>query len=59
MNYDPKLHLRLRLAPLDLYVCHTSRWINPFFRSILGFLEPTRHDPIIRRFPNSHELWES
>lgn len=56
-NYDPKLHLRLSLVPLDLYARHTSSWINPVFRRILGFLEPTRYDPVIRRFANFHELW--
>ena len=56
MNYDPKLHLRLDLVPLDLYARHTSDWINPVFRRILGYLQPARHDPIIRRFPNFHEL---
>ena len=33
LNYDPKLHLRFALEPLDLYVRHTSGWLNPFFRS--------------------------
>ena len=26
LNYDPKLHLRSRLDPIDLYVRHTSPW---------------------------------
>ena len=56
LNYDPKLHLRLELAPLDLYVCHTSRLINPAFRMAMGFLQPVRHHPILREFPNAHEL---
>jgi hypothetical protein len=56
LNYDPKLHLRLELAPLDLYVCHTSRLINPAFRMAMSFLQPVRHHPILRQFPNAHEL---
>jgi hypothetical protein len=56
LNYDPKLHLRLELAPLDLYVCHTSRLINPAFRMAMSFLQPVRHHPILRKFPNAHEL---
>lgn len=56
LNYDPKLHLRLELAPLDLYVCHTSRLINPAFRVAMSFLQPVRHHPILSQFPNAHEL---
>jgi len=56
LNYDPKLHLRLELAPLDLYVSHTSRLINPVFRMAMSFLQPVRHHPILRQFPNAHEL---
>ncbi len=56
LNYDPKLHLRLDLAPLDLYICHTSKWINPVFRAAMGFLQPARHHPILRKFPNADEL---
>jgi len=56
LNYDPKLHLRHELAPLDLYVRHTRAWLNPIFRLALKFLEPTRHEPILRKFPNAHEL---
>lgn len=56
LNYDPKLHLRLELAPLDLYVCHTSPLINPLFRMAMSFLQPVRHHPILRQFSNAHEL---
>jgi len=44
------------LAPLDLYVRHTSGLLNPIFRRVLKYLGPTRHDPILRRFPNSDAL---
>jgi len=57
LNYDPKLHFRLRLAPLDLYVRHRNRWINPLFGKLLEFLHPTRYEAILRRFPNAGELW--
>lgn len=56
LGYDPKLHLRFELRPLDLYVWHTSRLIAPFFRWVLKFLQPTRHDPILRRFCNANEI---
>ncbi|MBI3878945.1 MAG: GNAT family N-acetyltransferase [Verrucomicrobia bacterium] len=56
LNYDPKLHLKCDLVPLDLYVRHTSPWLNPFFRRIAPLLEPTRREPALRKFPNAHEL---
>jgi hypothetical protein len=56
LNYDPKLHLKLTLAPLDLYARHNSALLNPFFRLAIKYLEPTRHDPVLRRFPNANEI---
>ncbi len=56
LNYDPKLHLRLELAPLDLYAHHVSSFLNPIFRQAVRFLQPVRHDPLISRFCNAHEL---
>ncbi len=55
-SYDPKLHLGCTLAPVDLYICHTSPFINLFFRWFMPFLEPTRQDPVLKKFPNAHEL---
>ncbi len=56
LNYDPKLHLGHELAPLDLYVLHTRKWLNPIFGVALKYLEPTRHDPILKKFPNADQL---
>jgi len=56
LNYEPKLHLGCELMPLDLYVRHTSPWLNPIFRRAVKLLEPTRHDRVLPRFPNAHEL---
>jgi Acetyltransferase (GNAT) domain len=42
LSYDPKLHLKCRLEPLDLYVRHTSRAIQVALRIALPWLEPTR-----------------
>jgi predicted N-acyltransferase len=56
LNYNPKLHLGCELVPLDLYVMHTQPLLNPVFRRALKYLEPTRHDPVLQRFPNAHEL---
>lgn len=57
LNYDPKLHLRHLLDPIDLYVRHTSPAANAVLKRVLPLLEPTRRDPILRKFPNYHELW--
>lgn len=56
LNYDPKLHLGCDLMPLDLYVMHTSPLLNPIFRRAIKYLGPTRHDPVLRRFPNADQL---
>jgi predicted N-acyltransferase len=58
LNYDPKLHLRHRLKPVDLYVKHTSAIINMVIRIALPWLEPTRYDDTLKKFPNYSELWE-
>ena len=57
LNYDPKLHLRYKLDPVDLYVRHTSPIFNAVFARILPWLEPTRYDKTLKQFANYHELW--
>jgi Acetyltransferase (GNAT) domain len=57
LNYEPKYHLRHDLVPLDLYVRASWNWVNPLFRTVVPYLEPTRYDPMIRKFANAHELW--
>lgn len=57
LNYDPKFHLRCDLVPLDLYVAHTSPLINAFIKRLLPWLEPTRSEPLLQRFPNFSEVW--
>lgn len=56
LNYDPKLHLGFELAPLDLYVRAVSPLLQPIIRRALPFIEPTRAEPVLQRFPNAHEL---
>ena len=56
LNYEPKLHLDCELVPLDLYVMHTSPLLNPIFRRLVKYLGPTRHDPVLQRFPNANQL---
>jgi predicted N-acyltransferase len=56
LNYEPKLHLDCELVPLDLYVRHTNALLNPLFRRMIKYLGPTRHDPILPRFPNADQL---
>jgi Acetyltransferase (GNAT) domain len=58
LNYDPKYHFRMELEPLDLYVRAPNGWLNTVFRRILPLLEPTRYDPVIRKFANAEELWQ-
>ena len=57
LNYDPKLHLRHLLDPLDLYVRHTSAPINSLLKHILPAIEPTRYDETLAKFCNYRELW--
>ena len=57
LNYEPKLHLRCDLVPLDLYVAHTSRPLNAIMKRVLPLLEPTRNDAVLHRFPNFREVW--
>jgi hypothetical protein len=57
LNYEPKYHLRHDLVPLDLYVRAVNNGLNPILRRLIPYLEPTRYDPMIRRFANAHELW--
>lgn len=57
LNYDPKLHLGCELAPLDLYVRHTQSLLNPIFGRVVKLLEPTRHDPVLRKFRNAAAIW--
>ncbi|HEX8873297.1 MAG TPA: GNAT family N-acetyltransferase, partial [Nitrosospira sp.] len=56
LNYSPKLHLRLELMPLDLYIRHASPVINFFFQRLVPLLEPTRYDPVLPKFPNFRDL---
>ena len=59
LNYDPKLHLRYRLNPVDLYVKHTSVIINLALKIALPWLEPTRYDQTLKKFSNYNELFDS
>ena len=57
LNYDPKLHMRHRLDPIDLYVRHTSAAVNAIFRLALPWMVPVRYDATLKLFPNYGELW--
>ena len=57
LNYDPKLHMRHRLDPIDLYVRHTSALANAIFRLALPWILPVRYDATLKLFPNYRELW--
>jgi hypothetical protein len=56
-NYDPKLHLRFRLDPVDLYVRHTSKLTNFVLSKLLRYLAPVPYFPILKRFRNFDEVW--
>ena len=56
LNYDPKLHLKCKLAPLDLYVRHTSPLVNGMLKGIFPLLGPARYDKNLSRFGNYDEL---
>ncbi|HWX64632.1 GNAT family N-acetyltransferase [Bradyrhizobium sp.] len=57
LNYDPKLHMRHRLDPIDLYARHTSAFVNAIFRLALPWIVPARYDATLKLFPNYRELW--
>jgi hypothetical protein len=58
LNYDPKLHFRHLLDPIDLYVRHTSFILNVALKRVLPLVEPTRYDQTLKKFPNYSELWD-
>ena len=55
-NYDPKLHLRMALVPLDLYAHHRSPVVNFFLRRFAPLAAPTRQEPLLKLFPNADQL---
>jgi hypothetical protein len=57
LGYDPKLHLRFRLEPLDLYVQHVNPLMNGVLQRTLKWLLPARYDETLKKFPNYQELW--
>ena len=48
-NYDPKVHLRLEIEPVDLFVRHRSRVFNFLLRHVAPRFAPARSDPVLRR----------
>ncbi|ABE61875.1 conserved hypothetical protein [Nitrobacter hamburgensis X14] len=57
LNYDPKLHLRHRLDPIDLYVRLVSPFANRILRLVLPWIVPVRYDATLRKFSDYHEMW--
>ena len=56
LSYDPKLHLKQELVPLDLYVRHRSPLVNFFMKYVVRFLDPTRQDKTLPEFANYADL---
>lgn len=57
LNYDPKLHLRHELDPIDLYVRHVSAPANMVLRWFLPLMTPVRHDDTLKKFRNYADLY--
>jgi predicted N-acyltransferase len=57
LNYDPKLHLRHQLDPIDLYVRHVSALPNLVLKRAMPLMTPARYDPILKQFANYREIW--
>ena len=56
LDYDPKLHLKLRLVPQDIYARFKPHWLNRLLQLAMGYFAPIRYEPILRKFANAHEL---
>ncbi|MEH2512467.1 hypothetical protein V1291_003821 [Nitrobacteraceae bacterium AZCC 1564] len=57
LNYEPKLRLRHRLDPIDLYVRHTSLPANAVLKRVLPRIVPARYDAVLKKFPDYSSLW--
>jgi hypothetical protein len=57
LNYDPKLHLRHRLDPIDLYVRHVSPVANWIMKLVLPWIVPVRYDRTLRKFSDYRQMW--
>jgi predicted N-acyltransferase len=57
LNYDPKLHMRHRLDPIDLYVRHVSPIANWIMRLVLPWIVPVRYDATLRKFADYCQMW--
>jgi len=56
LDYDPKLHLKLRLVPQDIYARFKPHWLNRPLQLAMGYFAPIRYEPILGKFANAHEL---
>jgi predicted N-acyltransferase len=57
LGYDPKLHLRFQLDPLDLYVQHVQPFMNAVLQRTLKWMVPARYNETLKKFPNYAEIW--
>jgi hypothetical protein len=53
LDYDPKLHLRLRLVPQDIYARFKPHWLNRPLQFVMSYFAPVRYEPLLRKFPNA------
>jgi hypothetical protein len=56
LDYDPKLHLKLRLVPQDIYARFKPHWLNRPLQFAISYFAPIRYEPLLRKFANAHEL---
>lgn len=56
-GYDPKLHMKMDLVPMDLYVRHRCAPVNWMLRRFAPRFAPARSEPLLRRFANYSDLY--
>jgi predicted N-acyltransferase len=56
LGYDPKLHLKLRLVPQDIYARFKPHWLNHPLQFAMDYFAPIRYEPLLRKFANAREL---
>ena len=56
LDYDPKLHLKLRLVPQDIYARFKPHWLNHPLQFAMNYFAPIRYEPLLGKFANADEL---
>jgi hypothetical protein len=56
LNYAPKRQFGFSLAPLDLHLSLARGFDLHRIRGLFGAIAPTAREPLLRSFPNAHDL---